>query len=87
MVRMWKKLSREGELTAEEARHRSRTFSVFVDGDGMYVVKGRLEPEAGAVLMRAVEAASDALFRRAPSGWYLVVTDELRSLPCQIPAV
>ena len=30
----------------------------------MYVVKGRLEPEVGAVLMRAVEAASDALFRR-----------------------
>ena len=64
MVRMWKKLSRDGELTAEQARHRSRAFSVFVDGDGMYVVKGRLEPEVGAVLMRAVEAASDALFRR-----------------------
>ncbi|MYC97787.1 MAG: DUF222 domain-containing protein [Gammaproteobacteria bacterium] len=63
MVRMWKKLSRDEELTAEQARHRSRTFSVFVDGDGMYVVKGRLEPEVGAVLMRAVEAASDALFR------------------------
>ena len=63
-VRMWKKLSRNEELTAEQARHRSRAFSVFVDGDGMYVVKGRLEPEAGAVLMRAVEAASDALFRR-----------------------
>ena len=63
MVRMWKKLSRDEELTAEQARHRSRAFSVFVDGDGMYVVKGRLEPEVGAVLMRAVEAASDALFR------------------------
>ncbi|MYC52742.1 MAG: DUF222 domain-containing protein [Gammaproteobacteria bacterium] len=63
-VRMLKKLSRDAELTAEQARRRSRTFSVFVDGDGMYVVKGRLEPEAGAVLMRAVEAASDALFRR-----------------------
>ncbi len=63
-VRMWKKLSRDEELTAEQARHRSRTFSVFVDGDGMYVVKGRLEPEVGAMLMRAVEAASDALFRR-----------------------
>ncbi len=62
-VRMWKKLSRDEELTAEQARHRSRTFSVFVDGDGMYVVKGRLEPEVGAMLMRAVEAASDALFR------------------------
>ena len=63
-VRMWRKLSRDEELTAEQARHRSRAFSVFVDGDGMYVVKGRLEPEVGAVLMRAVEAASDALFRR-----------------------
>ena len=63
-VRMLKKLSRDAELTAEQARRRSRAFSVFVDGDGMYVVKGRLEPEAGAVLMRAVEAASDALFRR-----------------------
>ena len=65
-VRLLRKLSRDGELTLEEARHRSRAFSVIVDGDGMYVVKGRLEPEAGAVLMRAVEAASDALFRREP---------------------
>ena len=63
-VRMWKRLSRDAELTAEQARRRSRTFSVFVDGDGMYLVKGRLEPEVGAMLMRAVEAASDALFRR-----------------------
>ena len=64
MVRLWKQLSREGELTAEQARHRSRAFSVFVDGDGMYVVKGRLELEVGAMLMRAVEAAGDALYRR-----------------------
>ena len=63
-LRMWKKLSRDEELTAEQARRRSRTFSIVVDGDGMYVVKGRLEPEVGAVLMRAVEAASDTLFRR-----------------------
>ena len=63
-VRLWRKLSRDGELTVEQARHRSRAFSVFVDGDGMYVVTGRLEPEVGAMLMRAVEAASDALFRR-----------------------
>jgi len=30
----------------------------------MYVVRGRLTPEVAAVLMRAVEAASDALFRK-----------------------
>ena len=67
IVRGWKHLSREGELTAEEARHQSRAFSVVIDGDGMYVMRGRLEPEVGAVLMRAIEAANDALYRhRAP---------------------
>ena len=63
LVRGWKTLSRDGELTAEEVRHRSRTFSVAIDADGMYVVRGRLEPEVGAVLMRAIEAASDALYQ------------------------
>ena len=63
IVRGWKHLSRDGELTAEEARHQSRAFSVAIDGDGMYVMRGRLEPEVGAVLMRAIEAASDALYR------------------------
>lgn len=53
-----------GELTAEQVRHRNRALSVFVDGDGMYVVNGRLEPEVGAVLRRALEAAADALYRR-----------------------
>ena len=63
LARGWKKLSRDGEIAAEEVRHRSRTFSVAIDADGMYVVRGRLEPEVGAVLMRAIEAASDALYR------------------------
>ncbi len=63
LARGWKMLSRDGELAAEEDRHRSRTFSVAIDADGMYVVRGRLGPEVGAVLMRAIEAASDALFR------------------------
>ena len=67
-VRMWRQLSRDGELAIEEVRHRNRAFSIFVDGDGMYVVKGRLEPEVGAVLMRAVEAAADALYRQEGDG-------------------
>ncbi len=63
MVRGVKHLSRDGEIGAEEARHRARTLSVVIAADGTYVVRGRLEPEAGAVLMRAIEAASDALYR------------------------
>jgi hypothetical protein len=75
MVRAWKKGSRADEAVWERERHRSRTLSVFPDDDGMYVVQGRLDPEVGALLMRAVEAASDALYRerrcipeRAPEG-------------------
>ena len=65
MVRGWKTLDRKSEVTAEQIRHRSRRFSAFVDDDGMVVVRGRLDPEVGALFMRAVEAASDALYQGA----------------------
>lgn len=68
LVRGWKSLDRKSELTAEQVRHRTRRFSAFVDVDGMVVVRGRLDPEVGAMLMRAVEAANDALFREEGSG-------------------
>ncbi len=63
VVRGWKMLDRKSEVTAEQIRHRSRRFSAFVDDDGMVVVTGRLDPEVGALFMRAVEAATDALYR------------------------
>ena len=62
-VRAWRRLSRWDEGEIERMRHRSRCFSVFPDEDGMYVVRGRLDPEVGAMLMRAIDAAGDALFR------------------------
>ncbi len=68
LVRGWKTLSRFDEAQQERIRHGRRCFSVFPDEDGMYVVKGRLDPEVGAALMRAVEAASDALFAGASKG-------------------
>jgi hypothetical protein len=69
MVRSWRKSNRRDEAALERERFESRMFSVFPDDDGMYVVRGRLTPEVGALLMRAVEAAGDALFReqRVPS--------------------
>lgn len=62
-VRAWRKLSRADEAKLERERWRSRRLSIFPDDEGMYVVKGRLPAEVGAVLMRAVEAAGDALYR------------------------
>ena len=64
VVRGWKKLDRRSEVTAEQVRHRSRRLSAFVDDDGMVVVRGRLDPEVGALLMRAIDAASDVLYRK-----------------------
>ena len=69
VVRGFKLGSRQDEAEREQARHESREFSVFPDEEGMYVVRGRLTPEIGALVMRAVEAASDSLFReRGPAG-------------------
>ncbi|MEN8376948.1 MAG: DUF222 domain-containing protein, partial [Gemmatimonadota bacterium] len=65
-LRGWTTDSVLAEADAEARRHLTRTFSVFPDDDGMYVVRGRLDPEVGAALMRAIEAASDALFRGEP---------------------
>ena len=63
MVRGYRRGSREDEQAWEQRRFERRALSVFPDEDGMYVVKGRLPPEVGVLLMRAVEAASDALYR------------------------
>ena len=63
MVRAFRKGSEADEAAAEKRRYQSRTLSVFPDDDGMYVVRGRLTAEEGALLMRAIEAAGDALYR------------------------
>jgi hypothetical protein len=63
-VRAWRRFSRHDEAELERMRHRSRCLSVFPDEEGMYLVRGRLDPEVGAMLMRALEEAGDALFRR-----------------------
>ena len=68
MVLGWKCMERDGETGAEERRQRKRRLSVAVDNDGMYVLRGRLEPEVGALLMRALEAAGDALYREEDPG-------------------
>jgi hypothetical protein len=66
LVRGYKTMDRADEQRAERLRHRMRCLSVFPDNEGMYVVKGLLTPEVGALLMRAIEAAGDALFAAEP---------------------
>jgi hypothetical protein len=67
IVRAWRRVDRLEEQRADEARHRSRSFTMRVDETGMYEVQGRLEPEVGAVLQQALDAALEAVFGQQPA--------------------
>ncbi|MEQ1913203.1 MAG: DUF222 domain-containing protein, partial [Vicinamibacterales bacterium] len=70
-VRAWRRIDRVEAARETDARHLRRELSTLVDDDGMVVIRGRLTPEIGAVVQRALEAAADRLFRDgtgAPSG-------------------
>ena len=47
---------------AERRRHRRRRLSVRPGGGGMYEIRGLVSPDVGALLMRVIDAAGDALF-------------------------
>ena len=59
VVRGWRRVDRAAEQAEDRQRHAARSLSTWVDDDGMVVVRGRLTPEVGAVLRRALEAACD----------------------------
>ena len=59
IVRGWRRVDRAAEQTEEQRRQDRRSLRTWVDEDGMVVVQGRLTPEVGAVLRRALEAACD----------------------------
>ncbi len=60
VVRTWRRVDRAAEAAEDSRRHESRMLHTWVDDDGMVVVRGRLTPEVGAVLRRALDAALDA---------------------------
>ena len=64
-VRAWRRVDRVEAARETEARHLRRELSTWVDDDGMVVIRGRLSPEIGAVVQRALEAAGDRLFRQS----------------------
>ena len=87
IVRGWRRLDRKAEAAETTRRHTSRALHVYQDEDGMVVVRGRLAPEVGAVLVQALAAASEALYQRArgqndPAGGEDVSAETSRRLAC-----
>jgi hypothetical protein len=64
IVRGWRRVDTLAEAREAAQRHKSRALHVYQDEDGMVVVRGRLAPEEGAVLMQALAAARETLYRQ-----------------------
>ena len=62
LVRTWRRIDRSLEEAEAQLRHASRSLTTFVDEDGMLVLRARLEPEVGAVVEKALEAAGEVLY-------------------------
>ena len=61
LARAWRRVDRATEAADDQRRQTRRHLNTWVDDDGMVVIRGRLSPEVGAVVRRALEAASDRL--------------------------
>src|SRR6058998_2148324 len=65
IVRGWRRVDRKAEAAEDSRRHASRALHVYQGDDGMMIVRGRLAPEVGALLVQALAAARDTLYRQA----------------------
>ena len=73
VVRSWRRIDRSVEAADDELRDASSHVAAHIDENGMFVIRGRLAPEAGEVVMKALKAASEKLYAegledRPPAG-------------------
>jgi hypothetical protein len=72
LVRCWRRVDRIEEAKRDARRRESHELSTWTDENGMLVIYGRLEPEVGAVVTRALEAAQERLYQESTveaAGW------------------
>ncbi len=65
IVRGWRRVDRHAEARETARQHASRALHVYEDEDGTVVLRGRLAPEVGALLLRALAAARETLYQRS----------------------
>ena len=75
IVRGWRRVDRQAEAREASLQHRHRALHLHQGEDGMVVLRGRLTPEVGALLLRALDAACEALYQRRR------VTEAARPVP------
>ncbi len=64
IVRGWRRVDRQAEAREAARQQAGRAVHVYQDEDGTVVLRGRLTPEVGALLLRALDAARETLYQR-----------------------
>jgi 5-methylcytosine-specific restriction endonuclease McrA len=64
IVRGWRRVDRHAEAREAKRQHASRALHLHEEEDGTVVLRGRLTPEVGALLRRALAAARETLYQR-----------------------
>jgi len=65
IVRGWHRVDRQAEDREAARQHANRALHVYPDADGTVILRGRLTPEVGALLVQALAAAREALYQQA----------------------
>jgi len=64
IVRGWRRGDRLAKAREAARQHAGRALHVYQDEDGTVVLRGRLAPEVGALLLRALDAARETLYQK-----------------------
>jgi hypothetical protein len=65
IVRGWRRRDQLTEAREAKRQHARRGLHIFRDEDGTVLLRGRLTPEVGALIIRALDAAQETLYQRA----------------------
>ena len=65
IVRGWRWIDRQAERREAAAHHAQRALRVYHTENGAVVIRGRLAPEVGTLLLKALDAARETLDQRA----------------------
>jgi hypothetical protein len=64
IVRGWRQMDAKAEAADAVRQHASRALHVYPDEDGSVRIHGRLAPEVGALLLKALAAARETLYHQ-----------------------
>jgi hypothetical protein len=84
LVRNYRSVKRNEALAKAQDQHLHRELSWFVDDDGYWVIRGRLPPDAGALVTQVLQQAMDEQFdelQDVPAGISDAEVNETRSRP------